>query len=64
MRSDEVRRGRKIGGEERRIGDTPSSNKDDEKERAEKERRSTRAKRERGERREREGRRMVSSPLL
>ena len=48
MRSDEVSEVVKLRGEDKRIGDTPSSNKDDEKEQAEKERKSTRAKRERG----------------
>ena len=64
MRSGEARRGRKIGGEDKRVGDTPSSSKGNEKEQAEKERKRTRAKREQGKRREKEGRRMVSSPLL
>ena len=59
-----MRRGREIGGEDKRIADTPSSNKDDEKEHAEKEGKSARAKREQGKRGETEGRRMVSSPPL
>ena len=36
MRSSEVQRGRKIESEDKRIGDTPFSNKGDEKEQAEK----------------------------
>ena len=52
MRSGEVRRGRKIGGDDKRIADTPSRSKGDEKEQAQKKRKRTHAKREQGKRRE------------